>query len=60
MDPIRSQTGMERRAILDAFMDQFQGFTGATRGHITDEEYAAAEALVETKFSTDSWLHRVP
>ncbi|MGO1255432.1 MAG: lipoate--protein ligase family protein [Microbacterium gubbeenense] len=60
VDPIRSQTGMERRAILDAFMDQFQGFTGATRGHITDEEYAAAEALVETKFSTDSWLHRVP
>jgi len=60
VDPLRSQTGMERRAILDAFMRQFQEFTGAARGHIADEEYAAAEELVRTKFSTDSWLHRVP
>ena len=60
VDPLRSQTGMERRAILDAFMAQFEGFTGAARGHISDEEYAAAEELVRTKFSTDSWLHRVP
>src|SRR5690606_2366677 len=55
VDPLRSQTGMERRAILDAFMAQFEGFTGAARGHISDEEYAAAEELVRTKFSTDSW-----
>jgi lipoate-protein ligase A len=60
VDPIRSQTGMERRAILDAFMDQFAAFTGATRGSITPDEYAAAEELVRTKFATDQWLYRVP
>ena len=60
VDPIRSQTGMERRAILDAFMDKFATFTGATRGSITPEEYAAAEELVRTKFATDQWLYRVP
>ena len=27
---------------------------------ITDEEYAEAEALVESKFATEAWLHRVP
>lgn len=60
VDPIRSQTGMERRAIIDTFMDVFQKLTGAERGSITEEEYAAAEELVRTKFSTDEWLHRVP
>ncbi|WP_029150478.1 lipoate--protein ligase family protein [Microbacterium indicum] len=60
VDPIRSQTGMERRAILDRFIEVFQGLTGAERASITDEEYAAAEELVRTKFSTDAWLHRVP
>ena len=60
VDPLRSQTGMARREIIDAFITQFEKFTGATRGSITDDEYAAAEELVRTKFSTDAWLHRVP
>ncbi|MTE24301.1 biotin/lipoate A/B protein ligase family protein [Microbacterium sp. ZXX196] len=60
VDPLRSQTGMERRAIIDAFMDVFARLTGATRGSITPEEYAEAEELVRTKFDTDAWLHRVP
>ncbi|WP_110590019.1 lipoate--protein ligase family protein [Microbacterium suaedae] len=60
VDPIRSQTGMERRAILDAFMNEFQKFTGAERGSVTEEELAQAEELVRTKFSTEQWLHRVP
>lgn len=60
VDPIRSQTGMGRREIIDAFIDRFAAFTGANRGSITDDEYAAAEELVRTKFSTDQWLHRVP
>ncbi|WP_119696492.1 lipoate--protein ligase family protein [Microbacterium halotolerans] len=60
VDPIRSQTGMPRRAILDEFMKTFRSYTGATDGSITAEEYAAAEELVRTKFSTERWLHRVP
>jgi len=60
VDPIRSQTGMPRRAILDEFMATFRSYTGAVDGSITAEEYAAAEELVRTKFSTEKWLHRVP
>ncbi|MGO1957423.1 MULTISPECIES: lipoate--protein ligase family protein [unclassified Microbacterium] len=60
VDPIRSQTGMPRRAILDEFMKTFRSYTGAVDGSITAEEYAAAEELVGTKFSTERWLHRVP
>ncbi|WP_105565750.1 lipoate--protein ligase family protein [Microbacterium halophytorum] len=60
VDPIRSQTGMSRRAILDEFAKTFRGYTGAVDGSVTDEEYAAAEELVRTKFSTERWLHRVP
>ncbi|MGV9768896.1 lipoate--protein ligase family protein [Microbacterium sp. NPDC003461] len=60
VDPLRSQTGMPRRAIIDRFMETFAAYTGATRGSVSAEEYAAAEELVRTKFSTDAWLHRVP
>ncbi|MGO1628732.1 MAG: lipoate--protein ligase family protein, partial [Microbacterium sp.] len=42
VDPIRSQTGMPRRAILDEFMKTFRSYTGAVDGSITAEEYAAA------------------
>ena len=60
VDPIRSQTGMARREIIDRFIASFQAFTGASRGSVSPDELAAAEELVRTKFGTDAWLHRVP
>jgi len=60
VDPLRSQTGLPRRAVIDRFIETFASYTGAKRGTVTPEEYAAAEELVRTKFSTDAWLHRVP
>jgi lipoate-protein ligase A len=60
VDPLRSQTGLPREAIIERFIDTFTNLYGATRGHITEEEYAEAEALVASKFATDAWLHRVP
>lgn len=60
VDPLRSQTGLPRDEIIDRFIETFQNLYGATTGHITDEEYAEAEELVRTKFSTEQWLHRVP
>ncbi|MEQ6897774.1 biotin/lipoate A/B protein ligase family protein [Microbacterium sp. KR10-403] len=60
VDPLRSQTGLPREAIIERFIDTFTNLYGATAGHITDEEYAEAEELVRTKFATDAWLHRVP
>ncbi len=60
VDPLRTQTGMARSEIIDQFITTFRALTGAEDGVITAEEYADAEALVESKFSTDAWLHRVP
>lgn len=60
VDPLRSQTGLPREAIIQRLIDTFSTLYGAEPGHITDEEYAEAEALVASKFATDAWLHRVP
>ena len=60
VDPLRSQTGLAREEIIDRFIDTFRSLTDAEDGTVSDDEYAAAEALVESKFSTDAWLHRVP
>ncbi|MCR2800116.1 biotin/lipoate A/B protein ligase family protein [Microbacterium sp. zg-Y818] len=60
VDPLRSQTGLPREEIIQRFKDTFATLYGATEGAITDEEYAEAEALVQSKFATDAWLHRVP
>lgn len=60
VDPLRSQTGLARAEIIERFKDTFRSLTDAETGTITPDEYAAAEALVESKFSTEAWLHRVP
>lgn len=60
VDPLRSQTGLPRAAIIERFTDTFAKLYGAVPGTITDDEYAEAEALVASKFATDAWLHRVP
>ena len=60
VDPMRSQTGLSRDAILEAFT---AAFAARYRTRLTDYaagELAAAERLVETKFSTPEWTHRVP
>ncbi|WP_334152251.1 lipoate--protein ligase family protein [Microbacterium sp.] len=60
VDPLRSQTGLTRAEIIERFIATFRSLTDAETGEITADEYADAEALVESKFSTDAWLHRVP
>ena len=60
VDPLRTQTGLSRAEIIDKMKETFIGLTGAQTGNITPEEYAAAEELVESKFTTDAWLNRVP
>ncbi|MFE1646882.1 biotin/lipoate A/B protein ligase family protein [Microbacterium sp. P01] len=60
VDPLRRQTGLPREAIIERFIETFTTMYGAETGHITDDEYAEAEALVQSKFSTEAWLHRVP
>lgn len=60
VDPLRSQTGLPREAIIERFIETFTNLHGAVAGHITEEEYAEAEALVTSKFATPAWLYRVP
>jgi lipoate-protein ligase A len=60
VDPLRSQTGLTRAEIIDRFIDTFRSLTDAETGTIAPGEYADAEALVESKFATEAWLHRVP
>jgi lipoate-protein ligase A len=60
VDPLRSQTGLSRAEIIDRMKQTFTGLYGAVPGEITDEEYAKATELVQSKFSTDEWIGRVP
>ena len=60
VDPVSRQTGLIRAEIIERFIGTFRALTGAEDGTITDDEYAAAEELVRTKFGTEAWLHRVP
>ncbi|WP_226531190.1 lipoate--protein ligase family protein [Microbacterium paraoxydans] len=60
VDPLRTQTGLERAEIIERFKDTFRSLTDAETGSVTADEYADAEALVASKFATEAWLHRVP
>ncbi|MCI4659059.1 lipoate--protein ligase family protein [Cryobacterium algoricola] len=60
VDPLRSQTGLSRAEIIDRMKQTFTSLYGAVEGDITEAEYAAAAALVESKFGTDEWIARVP
>ena len=60
VDPLKSQTGLSRAEIIERMKQTFTQLYGATPGDITEAEYAAAEELVERKFSTPEWIARVP
>ncbi|GAB3299453.1 lipoyl protein ligase domain-containing protein [Pseudoclavibacter terrae] len=60
VSPLRSQTGMERSAIIDHFKATFVEHYGGTPGEVTDEEMARARELAQSKFASREWTHRVP
>ena len=60
VDPLRSQTGMERVDVVGRMRDTFADLYGATPGAITPEEYAQAERLAAEKFDTQAWLEHLP
>ncbi|MEE6282770.1 lipoate--protein ligase family protein [Georgenia sp. MJ170] len=60
VDPMRSQTGMARADIIDAFIAHFEGRYDTRRSEYTDEELRRAEELMRTKFLDDEWTYRVP
>ena len=60
VDPMRSQSGLPREDIIDAFMKHFESRYAVTRRGYTEDELSAAAELVESKFSTEEWTHRIP
>ncbi|MDO5672299.1 MAG: biotin/lipoate A/B protein ligase family protein [Actinomycetaceae bacterium] len=60
VDPMRSQTGLERDAIIEIFIDHFLGLYPSGLSEITDDELVKAEDLMHSKFLSEEWIHRVP
>ena len=60
VDPMRSQSGLPRDQVIEAFLAHFEGRYDVSRRTYTEAELAAAQELVETKFSTEEWTHRIP
>ena len=60
VDPVRSQTGAPRSEIIRTFIDTFVQRYGARTAELTPEEMAGAQKLVDEKFATQKWIHRVP
>lgn len=55
VSPLVRQTGLSREAIVEALFRGFQTDFGGTEDHLTDEELAAADVLVRTKYGTAEW-----
>ncbi len=60
VDPLRSQTGLPREAVIERMITTFRTRHGLTEGSLTTDELSRAKELVDTKFGTDGWLHRIP
>ena len=60
VDPVRSQTGMSREAVITALVAEFEGSYGLARTTLDAATWAEAEELARTKFGTPEWLSRVP
>jgi lipoate-protein ligase A len=60
VDPLRSQTGLPREAIIEAFTRHFETLYGLTPSAPTAAELERAAELVRTKFATPEWLQRIP
>jgi len=55
VDPLRSQTGLAREAIIACMIDTFRERHGLEPDSLTDGELARAQALARTKFSSRDW-----
>lgn len=60
VDPLRTQTGLSREAVIERMVQVFRQRHGGVDASVTEAEWAAARSLVETKFDSDEWIYRVP
>ena len=59
VDPMRSQTGLSREAIIDAFIGHFAQAYQSQAGEYLPQELASAKARVTEKYLTQEWLYKV-
>ena len=60
VDPLRRQTGASRTEVIDTMKQTFINRYGAAETSLSDEDFAAAQHLIDTKYGTEGWTHRVP
>ncbi|MFT0533333.1 biotin/lipoate A/B protein ligase family protein [Castellaniella hirudinis] len=60
VDPLRSQTGLAREAIIQRMLETFRRRNGLRDDTLKPAELAAAGRLIEEKFGTEAWLAKVP
>lgn len=60
VDPLRRQIGAPRSEVIDGLISTFTSRYDASPAELSDADLSAAQALVEEKFGTEEWTHRVP
>lgn len=60
VDPLRSQTGLSRQAIVEAMIVHFDGRYGLTPVTLDEQTLDESAALAVSKFSSPEWTARVP
>lgn len=60
VDPLRSQTGLSREAVIDSLIATFRRLNGLRDSTPSADELANAEELAAGKFSSSAWLADVP
>ncbi|WP_426700364.1 lipoate--protein ligase family protein [Rhodanobacter sp. Col0626] len=56
VDPLRSQTGLPREAVIERMIATFRRLHGLSDGILQPAERARAEVLAKEKFSSPAWL----
>ena len=60
VDPLRSQTGLPREAVIARLIETFRQRHGLHVDTLRPDELARAEALAQDKFASAQWLGIVP
>jgi lipoate-protein ligase A len=60
VDPIRSQTGMSREAVIEAMLGHFEASYGLSAVPIDEQTVDEASTLAAEEFESPGWTARVP
>ncbi|WP_346949540.1 biotin/lipoate A/B protein ligase family protein [Dyella sp.] len=60
VDPLRSQIGLPREAVIQRMIDTFRRLHGLRDGALTPDELARARELAANKFHKQGWTAEVP